>query len=317
MIPVLVTEPEYRKAVAVFSAAAGFACQPAPADEQGLAARIRATSARHVIVGVVTYSRELYEALPPGGVIARFGVGHDGVDKALAKSRGLLCCNTPGVLDDSVAECTLGLMLAVARGIPACSAGLAGGVWSPRVGVELSGKTLAVIGCGNIGHKVATSARFGFGMRVVGFGPRVPAEMRSIDFFTGDFTAAVAEADVVSVHIPDTADNRNFINRDRLAMMRPSSFLINTARGGVVDEDAVYDAVKAGRLAGAGLDVFKKEPYAPSAPERDLRTLAGVVMTPHIGSSTKDACARMARAALRNIELATQGRIQEMSLVGC
>lgn len=316
MIPVLVTEPEYRKAAAVFSAAAGFACQPAPADEQGLAARIRETGARNIIVGIVAYTRELYEALPPGGVIARFGVGHDGVDKTQAKSRGLLCCNTPGVLDDSVAECALGLMLAVARSIPACSAGVAGGVWSPRVGVELSGKTLAVIGCGNIGSKVATSARYGFGMRVVGFGRSAPADMRPLERFTSDFRAAVAEADVVSVHIPDTKDNRNFINRDRLAMLQPSSFLINTARGGVVDEDAVYDAVKAGRLAGAGLDVFKREPYVPSAPERDLRTLASVVMTPHIGSSTQDACARMARAALRNIELATLGRIREMSLVG-
>lgn len=316
MITVLVTEPEYLKAVAVFSTASGFTCLPAPADERGLSAKVRETGARYVIVGVVTYTRELYEALPSGGVIARFGVGHDGVDKAQAKSRGILCCNTPGVLDDSVAECALGLMLAVARSIAVCSAGLAGGTWSPRVGVELSGKTLAIIGCGKIGRKVAAAATYGFGMRVVGLDQGAPAEMGPIAAFSGDFATAVASADFVSIHIPDTASNRNYINRERLALMRPSSFLINTARGGVVDEDAVYDAVKSGHLAGAGLDVFKKEPYVPSNPEKDLRTLAGVVMTPHIGSSTQEACTRMARAALQNLERAAQGRIQEMSLVG-
>jgi phosphoglycerate dehydrogenase-like enzyme len=315
MISVIVTEPEYLKASSVFRTAAGFDCIPAPADEAGLAAKIRATGARFAIVGVNRYRAELYDAIPSGGVIARFGVGHDGIDKVLATCKGILCCNTPGVLDESVAECTIGLMLACARHLACCSASCRGGAWQPAVGIELSGKTLAVIGCGNIGRKVARSAKLGFGMRVVGFSRREPENASVVDTFTGDFAAAVAGADFVSVHIPDNASTRDFINRNRLLQMRSSAILINTSRGGVVDEDAVYDAVVSGAIAGAGLDVFKHEPYLPGQSGKDLRTLDRVVMTPHIGSSTREACERMAKAALANIERARLGNTQDMNLL--
>lgn len=315
MTIVLVTEPEYAKAAAVFRQAEGFQCLAAPAEEAALAQRVRETGARHVIIGVVKYSGALYEAIPAGGVIARFGVGHDGVDKAAARARGILCCNTPGVLDASVAECAVGLMLAVARNLAACALDAPGAAWAPRMGIELAGKTLAVIGCGSIGGRVARIARHGLGMRVVGFGRSRPADLEPYAEFSSDFAAAAGQADFVSVHIPDTAANRDFINRERLGLMRMGAILINTARGGVVDEDAVFDAITAGTLAGAGLDVFKQEPYRPQQADKDLRTLSQVLMTPHIGSSTREACERMALAALRNLGHAIAGRHGEMNLV--
>lgn len=314
MTRVIVTEQEYLKAIATFKNAGIFECIPAPADEAGLAEKIRETGARFVIVGTTRYIRELYEVIPVGGVIARFGVGHDGLDKVLAKANGILCCNTPGVLDDSVAECTIGLMLASARHLVECAGDTKSGTWTPQIGIELSGKTLAIIGYGNIGRKVAKIAKSGLGMKIVGFGKQEPDDMSFPDLFTTDFSAAVQDADVVSLHIPDVPANRNFIGVDRLKMMNSSSVLINTARGGVVDEDALYDAVQSGVIAGAALDVFKNEPYFPQSPDKDLRTLKGIVMTPHLGSSTQEACERMARAALRNIELALQGRHGEITL---
>jgi len=315
MIRVIVTEMEYRKAENVFKNAEEFQCIAAPAEEGALAAKIRETGARCAIVGTTKYRGPLYDALAQGGVLVRFGVGHDGIDKALAATRGILCCNTPGVLDDSVAECAIGLMLACARHIAACSAAAKNGIWSPRLGRELSGKTVAVIGCGNIGRKVARIAQLGFGMTTIGHGIREPVDRSFLDSFTCDFAEAVAPANVVSLHIPETASNRNFLNLDRLKKMKPSAILINTARGGVLDEDALYDAVESGVIAGAGLDVFRQEPYQPQNSGKDLRTLENVLMTPHLGSSTQEACDRIARVALNNISLALAGRTKDIHLL--
>jgi phosphoglycerate dehydrogenase-like enzyme len=315
MTNVIVTDLEYNKAANVFENSAGFTCIPAPSDEAGLVAKIRETGARHVIIGVNQYAAELYEAIPAGGVIARFGVGHDGVDKALAQVKGIHCTNTPGVLDESVAECAIGLMLTAARHLATCAADNRNGLWKNRVGAELSGKTLAVIGCGNIGRKVAKIARYGFGMAVVGFDIVKPDDCGSIDAFTTDFATAVKEADYVTIHLPDIAATRDFINAERLALLKPAAVLVNTARGGVLDESALFDAVQTGRLAGTALDVFKTEPYAPQDADKDLRSLPGVIMTPHIGSSTAEACERMAKAALRNIALCEQGRVGDMNMI--
>ncbi len=315
MTKVIVTELEYGKAKHVFQKATGFECIPAPAEDSQLAKAVREEQAKYVIVGINKYEKALYEAVPLGGVIARFGVGHDGIDKIQAKAKGIYCTNTPGVLDDSVAECAIGMILTAARHLATCAADNKNSVWKNRVGVELAGKTLAIIGCGNIGRKVAKIAKYGFGMKINGFDVVKPKDMSAIDEFSPDFASAVKNADFVSVHIPDIPSTRDFINADRLKMLKPTAVLVNTARGGVLDENAIYDAVKSGLIAGAALDVFKAEPYSPQNPEKDLRTLDGIIMTPHIGSSTVEACERMAGAALRNIELAVHGRFNEMNLL--
>ena len=316
MIKVAVTEIEYDKAEHAFSSAEGFECLPAPAVEDELAEALRSAGLKYVIVGVQEYAGELYKALPKGGVIARFGVGHDSVDKALATEAGILCTNTPNVLNDSVAEHTLALMMAGARWIPALAKDARVGVWTPRVGVELRKKTLAIIGCGPIGCHVGRMAAFGFGMRVVG------CEVRDVDLgYLGfesvykDFADAVAEADFVSMHLPSTPQTHHYLNEERFGQLPDGAWLINTARGAIVDEGALYDALSTGKLAGAALDVFEKEPYTPVALDKDLRTLKNVIMTPHVASSTQEACDRMANRAMANVRLGEEGSYAEMDLL--
>ncbi|MFZ4412908.1 MAG: NAD(P)-dependent oxidoreductase [Bacteroidales bacterium] len=313
MINVVVTDLEYKKSEDVFKNADGFECISAPSDEKGLSEIIRQSGAKYAIVGVTKYSNELYDTIPNGGVIARFGVGHDGIDKVLAKSKGIFCTNTPGALDDSVAECAMGMIMTAARHLAACSMDNKNGNWKNRVGSELSGKTLAIIGCGNIGRKLAKIAKNGFGMHIIGNDNFRPVDCSNIDEYTDSFATAVQNADFVSLHIPDIAATKNFINAERLNQMKQSAYLINTARGGVVDEDSVYDAVKAGQIAGAVLDVFKNEPYIPAI--KNLRELDNVIMTPHIGSSTTEACNRMAESCLKNISFANSGHFDSMSII--
>lgn len=318
-VRIAVTKNEYQKAPHVFEDTNWAECIPAPDDESGLCAAIRSSVARHVVVGVTPYAGELYETLPRGGVIARFGVGHDSIDKGRAAAAGLYCTNTPGVLTDSVAEFTIALMLAAARRFAEAVQGWTAARHGPLVGMELRERRLAVIGCGAIGLRVATIAALGLGMHITGFDVvPVPDERQrehGISTVTQDFMEAVKQADFISLHIAAVEQTRRFLNADRLAVCPSSAYLINTARGSVVDEAALYDALRAGLLRGAALDVTGQEPYAPADPARDLRTLPNLLMTPHAGSSTQAACDRMARRALHNIHLAEDRRWQEMDLL--
>ena len=322
MVKVAVTEHEHRKAEQVFSGSVedGLECLCMPANETALAEAIRTRQVSHVIVGVEAYSGSLYEALPAGGVIARFGVGHDGVNKPLATERSLLCTNTPGVLDDSVAEHAVNLLLAAARHTATLAASMKAGQWSPALGSELKGKTLAIIGCGAIGQRVARRAAVGLGMKVIGCEKQdvdVARMQREFGFTTviNSFEQAVAQADFVSFHIPSLPETYHFLDRKRLALLPARCWLVNTARGALVDEIALFDALAGGTIAGAALDVYEREPYEPAMTEKDLRKLNNVIMTPHVGSSTREACERMARRALQNIRLAEAGRYEEMDLL--
>ena len=170
-IPIIITQPEYEKARTEFDRAEGLVCIPAPFEEAALASAVGKQNAEHVICGMEHYRDELYEALPRGGVIARFGVGFDGIDLAKATKNGLLCTNTPEVLDDSVAEHATALMLAAARHITVLDGSTRSGSWIPKMGMELSGKRLAVIGAGSIGCRVARVAAFGFGSHATLYQP--------------------------------------------------------------------------------------------------------------------------------------------------
>ena len=315
---VVVTAPEYRRGESVFSSTPGLRCIVAPPAEEALVEAIAGSGARHAVVGSVRYRDRLYSSLPRGSVLARFGVGHDSIDKARATAAGLLCTNTPDVLQQSVAELTMFLIGAGARHLLLVADALRAGSWAPREGIELQGKTLAVIGCGAIGRAVARIASAGFGMRVIGYSRRKPPPSAAGEHFeqiTDDFAGAVADADFVTLHIPGTAENLAFVDAAKLAMLPPRAWLVNTARGAVVDEAALYDALAAGKIAGAALDVFQREPYEPCDARRDLRTLSNVVAIPHIGSNTADANRRMAERALRNILLAEAGNIAAMDLL--
>jgi len=315
---VLVTESEYRKAEGCFLSAPELECLRAPDAEADLASAVREAHAPYVVVGPRTYSGALYEALQAGGVIARFGVGHDGIDKARATEAGILCTNTPGVLNQSVAEQTMLLVSAAARALLSTSTSMAQRAWNPVMGVELQGKTLAIVGCGGIGRSVARIASLGYGMQVVGCSrPDVPppAELEHFRVVMNDFALAVRDADFVSLHMSATRDNVHFINRDRLAHLGERTWLINTARGTMVEESALFAELVGHRLAGAALDVFAREPYAPAEGSGDLRSLTNVILTPHVGSNTVEANRRMAERALQNIVLAEARAFARMDLL--
>ena len=316
-LPIVVTEPEFVRPGTVFAARATLTCHVSPPDEASVAATIEAAGARHAIVGPRPYRDRLYDALGPGSVLARFGVGYDGLDLDRATQSGILCTNTPGVLDQSVAELSMTFIAAAARQLVPLHQSMASGAWAPVGGTELAGKTLAIIGSGRIGAATARIAS-GFSMRVIGCrrtASETEAPPPGFDAITPDYRRAVADADFVCLLIPGSAANRHFINRERLALIPPRAWLINTARGSVVDEAALFDALSARQIAGAALDVFEREPYEPADASRDLRTLDNVLLVPHIGSNTADANRRMSERAVRNVELGAAGRTGEMDLV--
>lgn len=310
---VIVTETEYRKAEKVFAGTSDFTCLPVPGAEAELARAVRQNQVQAVVVGVDKYQDALYQALPKGGAIVRFGVGHDSIDKDALRKHGLFCANTPGVLDASVAEHAIALMLSAARNIPAANAAVKTGQWPFFAGSELAGKNLAVIGCGAIGVRVAAIARNGFGMRVFGYDCIDKELPDTFAVCSRDWGRVVKDADFVSLHLPVLPETRNLINAETLAAFKSSAWLINTARGALVDEKALAAALKNGRLAGAALDVTSREPYQPD--EFDLRTFDNVIMTPHIASSTTAACNRMALACLENLRQYFAGNPAGMTLV--
>ncbi len=315
-VKVAITELEYGKAAEYLRSLPDFEFIVSPPGEEELAAVIREHGARHAVVGVRKYVGALYRALPPGGVIARFGVGYDGIDRQAAAECGLFCTNTPGVLERSVAEFSVGSMITAARHLSLCAAEVRAGAWHNRVGVELAGKRLLIVGCGRIGRQTARIAALGFDMRVTGFNRTGENPDPSLfETVTADFGEAVADADFISLHIPSSSGNFHFINAARLRLMKPSAILINTARGSVVDENALYDAVAAGTIAGAALDVFAHEPYCPVDPARDLRRLDRVILTPHLGSSTAEACLRVARRVVANLRAAERGDRDQLDLI--
>jgi lactate dehydrogenase-like 2-hydroxyacid dehydrogenase len=238
-------------------------------------------------------------------ILANFGVGHDHIDVTAAKAAGLLVTNTPGVLTDSTADLTMALILMVMRRCGEGEREVRAGRWTGwrpthMLGTQVTGKTLGIIGFGRIGRAVAARARHGFGMRVLFHTRTAPhasdvaetgAEARdSID-------ALLEECDVVSMHCPATPATRHLLDRTRIARMKPGAFVINTARGGIVDEEALIEALRSGELGGAGLDVYDGEPRV----HEGLRALDNVVLLPHLGSSTVETRVAMGMRAVANL----------------
>ena len=220
-------------------------------------------------------------------VIGRAGIGLDNVDVAAATRRGVMVVNAPQSNIISAAEHTMALLLAQARNIPQAHSALTAGRWerSRWEGVELADKTLSVIGLGRIGKLVADRAR-AFGMRVVAYDPFVSADRaRQMGVELLSLDQAVAEADFLTIHLPKTKETTGLINRDLLLKAKPTMRLINVARGGIVDETELAEAIRDGVIAGAALDVFAVEPTTSSA----LFELEQVVVTPHLGASTREA----------------------------
>ena len=239
-------------------------------------------------------------------ILANFGVGFNHIDVAAARAHGLVVTNTPEVLTDDTADDAVMLMLMVARrageGERLVRAGQWTG-WRPTqlLGSKVSGKTLGLVGMGRIGRAVARRAGHGFGMRIIFHDPYPPpvqvvAELGAESRQTVE--EVLREADFVSLHSPASPETHHLINAQRLALMKPSAFLINTARGDIVDEAALVAALAARRIAGAALDVFEREPQV--SPE--LLSMENVVLLPHLGSATRETRIAMGLRALQNLE---------------
>jgi lactate dehydrogenase-like 2-hydroxyacid dehydrogenase len=245
-------------------------------------------------------------------ILAQFGVGVDNIDLAAAAAHDIVVTNTPGVLTDDTADLAMLLILAVMRrssgGERLVRAGGWTG-WTPtnHLGRQVSGATLGVIGFGRIGQAVARRAHHGFGMRVLAWGRTPPPEawLASMGVeYVASLDAVMARSDVVSLHLPSTSETRGIINAERLAIMKPGAFLVNTARGDIVDDDALIAAIREGRLAGAGLDVYRGEPVV----DPRLLALEQVTLLPHLGSATVETREAMGFRALANLEAFFAGK---------
>jgi D-3-phosphoglycerate dehydrogenase len=246
-----------------------------------------------IVRGRTKVTAQVFEAGRRLKVVGRAGVGVDNIDLAAARMHGVTVVNTPQANSLAVAEHTIGLMLALARMIPRASAGMKAGKWLKKelVGVELEGKVLGVIGLGNIGSAVAHRAEL-LGMRVLGHDPQLsPDELRCWGAEPVDLPDMYARADFVSLHVPLTPETRGIVNEQSLGQMKSGVRLICTARGGIIDETALLEALELGHVAGAALDVFAQEPPGLSA----LVTHPNVISTPHIGAQTVEAQARVAQ----------------------
>ena len=238
-------------------------------------------------------------------VVGRAGIGLDNVDVAAATRRGVMVVNAPQSNIVSAAEHTMALLLAQARNVPQAHAALKAGRWerSRWEGVELADKTLGIVGLGRIGKLVAQRA-LAFGMRLVAYDPFVSAErarQMSVELMGVD--QLVAESDFITVHLPKTKETTGLIGADLLSKAKPSLRVVNVARGGIVDEQALADFVRDGRIAGAALDVFSKEPMT----ESPLFELDSVVVTPHLGASTREAQDKAGDTIAEMVKLALAG----------
>ena len=246
------------------------------------------------------------------GLVANFGVGFNNIDIEAAKARGIAVSNTPDVLTDATADLAMTLLLMVARRTGEGERHLRGGQWTGwrpthMLGTHVTGKTLGLVGMGRIARAVAQRAHHGFGMRIIYHDPFPPppdVARRSGAEPRADAREVLREADFVSLHCPATPETRHLMNRDRLALMRPDAFLVNTARGDVVDEAALVEALSAKRIAGAGLDVFEQEPQVTQA----LAAMDNVVLLPHLGSATTETRVAMGMRAFENLQLFFAGQ---------
>jgi len=254
------------------------------------------------------------EVMDAGGklrVISNYAVGFNNIDIDAATERGIYVTNTPGILTDTTADCAFALLMAAARRIPEADRHVRAKRWihawgpSMFIGSDVNGKTLGVVGLGRIGSAVAKRAR-GFNMKIIYNDASRREDLESeLGVIYKSLDELLSESDFLSMHVPLTEDTRHMIGEEQLSKMKRTAFLINTSRGPVVDENALYKALRDGVIAGAGLDVFEGEPIDPDSP---LLQLDNVVLTPHIASASVETRTKMAVTAAINLVSVLQGK---------
>jgi len=252
-----------------------------------------------VVRSATKVTSDIIEAGKNLKIIARAGIGLDNIDVQKAKEKGIKILNTPGASAPSVAELAIGLMLACARHIARATISLKEGKWEKKIlkGKELLGKTLGLIGFGNIGQEVARRA-LGFGMRVIVYDPARPETDLPVEYV--DLDTLLRESDFISLHVPLNESTKHMINKEAISKMKDGVIIVNTSRGGTIDEEALYEALVSGKVYAAGLDVFEVEPPSDEL-RRKLLSLDNVVATPHIGASTAEAQKRVGKELVEKI----------------
>ena len=233
-------------------------------------------------------TKEMIDLASKCKIIARVGVGLDNIDVDAAKAKGIKVINAVEGAMNAVAELVMGLMLSMAREIPRADREIRNGKWLKKelMGIELSGKYLGIVGLGNIGKRLARLGR-AFNMNIIGYDViPIPDDFtREVGLIKADIDTLISSADFISFHVPLTETTNHLVNAERISKMKKNVFLVNTSRGEIIDEESLYNALKDGKIAGAALDVFEKEP----AIGNKLTSLPNVVCTPHIGAQTKEA----------------------------
>jgi len=253
-----------------------------------------------IIIGVDPLPASVLKELKDLKAISKYGVGMDNIDLDKAAELGIKVRNAVGTNSISVAELAIALIFTLARNIPVNSANVKNGGWSRTHGFELTGKKLGLIGGGMIGREVARRAR-GLEMQVSIYDPWFRDEQFLNKYGITrleDLNELFSQSDIISLHVPVTAETRNIINKDSLSRMKSNAILINTSRGELVDEQALYDALVSGQIAGAAQDVFSSE---PPAKDEKLLTLQNFILTPHIGAFTDEAGEKMALVSTNNL----------------
>ncbi len=276
-----------------------------PASTQVLLERIAGAEAVLNIRSSIDFGEDVFATCPELRVLSLWGTGTDHVDLSAAREHGVVVTNTPGVSAVAMAEHALALMLAVARDIPRIDAKTRKGAWPRGFVTQLHGKTLGVVGLGAIGLQTARIAK-GIGMRVIAW-TRTPGDkpLAELGIELVELEDLYRQSDVVSLHVRLTPETSGMVGRQQLAAMKPTSILVNTARGAVVDEAALVEALRGETIRGAGLDVFEQEPMPENHP---LASLPNVVLTPHSGGVTAEALETGLRLAVDNVFAAMRGK---------
>jgi len=254
-----------------------------------------------MIAGLEPLTRRVLKKAKNLKVISRAGIGMDSVDLKAAKGLGMVVTNTPDAPTIPVAELSLGMILSLLRRIHISDANIRRGDWVRPMGNLLHGKTVGLIGCGRIGSYLA-GLLSSFGCKILGCDPFVN---KSDNFFLVSLERILSDADIISLHIPYNQENHHFINAKRIQSMKKGALLINVARGGLIDEDALYNALSSGYLSGAAIDCFEQEPYTGK-----LKDLDNVLVTAHVGSYAQEGRVMMERQAVENL-------LQELKKAGC
>lgn len=252
-----------------------------------------------IIVGIDPMNKRVLQNAKNLKAISKYGAGLDNVDLDTAKELGIKVDRAVGTNAESVAELTVGEFFSLARNIPSIVNSVKGGSWDRVIGCELFGKTVGIVGLGAIGREVARMA-YGLGMKILGYDPYFNDKtfFEKYDIKMVSLDEIFKAADFITLHLPLNNETENMINKDRLSTMKKTAFIVNNARGGLVNEDDLYDALKNGVIAGAAEDVFSKEP-----PEKDnkLLQLSNFYLTPHIGAYTHEATEKMVIKSTQNL----------------